>query len=175
MGSRPVCPRTSSATVIPRNETRMASQPDSDGRPGARAAEPTDRDEWLRMRTALWPDDHRGDVDRYFSGEMPGMAVFVVPRSEGGLCGFAEWALRSFADGCTTSPVGYLEGVWVDEDARRTGVGARLVDVGREWCRAQNCTEVGSDCAIDNEPSRRFHLAQGFTEVVRAILFRSDL
>lgn len=136
---------------------------------------PADRAEWLRMRTSLWPDDHTAEVERYFAGGLPDLAVFVSPRPQGGLSGFAEWGLRSFADGCSTSPVGYLEGIWVDEDARRTGVGGRLVDLGRSWCRRQGCTEAASDCAIDNEPSRLFHIAQGFAEVERAILFRADL
>ena len=132
-----------------------------------RPATATDRPEWLRMRTALWPDDHEAEVDRYLGGGYPEMAVFVVEREDGGLCGFAEWGLRSYAEGCLTSPVGYLEGIWVDEDKRRGGVASALVAVGKEWSRGRGCTEVASDCAIDNEGSRLFHLAQGFAEVER--------
>ena len=140
-----------------------------------RSAGPNDRSEWLRMRTVLWPDDHAVEVDRYLSGGYPNMAVVVFPRAGGGLAAFAEWALRPFAEGCDTSPVGYLEGIWVDEDSRRAGRAGSLVALGREWCRSRGCAEVASDCAIDNEASRQFHLAAGFAEAGRVVCFRATL
>ena len=127
------------------------------------------------MRTAIWPDDHLQEVERFYSGKIPGMTVFVAPRESGGLRGFAEWGLRPFAEGCSTTPVGYLEGIWTDEDARRDGVATALYRMGADWARAQGCTELASDCAIDNVVSYRFHLSLGFEEAERVICFRKDI
>ena len=44
--------------------------------------------------------------------------VFFAERPGGGLCGFLEASLRSRADGCDSTPVGYIEGWYVDEDVR---------------------------------------------------------
>ena len=126
------------------------------------------------MRTALWPDDHSPEVDRFFAGDIPDMAVFVAPREGGGLQGFAEWGLRPFAEGCRTTPVGYLEGIWADEDARRMGVATALYLIGARWSRTQGCEELASDCALDNLTSYRFHLSLGFEEAERVICFRRD-
>lgn len=144
-------------------------------RPLVRPLEPSDRAEWLRMRSALWPDDHRQEVDRFYAGELGDMAVFVAPRPGGGLRGFAEWGLRPFAEGCRTSPVGYLEGIWTDEDARRSRVATALYRIGADWSRARGCEELASDCALDNLVSYRFHLSLGFEEAERVICFRRDV
>lgn len=168
-----------------------------------RRVEPDDWAGWLQMRTALWPDcpvekqeqemqlilspGHsvtparcpNGGTERQGDGatERPGegLACFVAERSGGLLGGFIEVGLRKYADGCDTSPVGYIEGWYVDPDLRRQGVGAELVRVGEEWARAQGCTEMASDCLLDNEVSLQAHLALGYEEAERLIHFRQVL
>jgi len=54
--------------------------------------------------------------------------VYLAERSDGGLCGFLEASFRSRADGCESTPVGYIEGWYVDWDMRRQSVGR---DTGR--------------------------------------------
>src|SRR5207249_1680437 len=77
-----------------------------------RRASQGDRPEWLRMRAALWPDEthakHREEMDEYLRGK--GAVAYVVARPSGGLAGFVEATIRPHADGCDTSPVGYVEG-----------------------------------------------------------------
>src|SRR5688572_31355457 len=41
--------------------------------------------------------------------------------------GFIELGLRTYAEGCESSPVPFIEGWYVDADARGTGLGAALV------------------------------------------------
>ena len=88
-----------------------------------RIARPMDRAEWLRMRKALWDDcpDERQEleIDEILSSETD--VVLFAERPGGGLCGFLEASLRSRADGCDSSPVGYIEGWYVDPDMRRNG------------------------------------------------------
>src|SRR5262245_27506064 len=109
-----------------------------------------DRDEWVRMRTALWPDDgeaeHGDDVAAFFatgtfrwSEALMRWKVLVAERPAGGLCGFVEASIRPFAESCTTRPVGYVEGWFVDPDMRRQGVGRELVKAAETWAAAHGC------------------------------------
>jgi aminoglycoside 6'-N-acetyltransferase I len=140
-----------------------------------RAYEARDRGEWMRMRALLWPDEmlDDADADDWLAGR--GNAVLVAERDGGGLCGFAEVGERSVVDGCLTSPVGYLEGWWVDADVRRRGVGTALVRAFEAWARARGYRELGSDVLIDNEVSQRAHGRLGFQEVSRVVTYRKDL
>ena len=41
---------------------------------------------------------------------------------EGELVGFAEVSIRAYANGCTSTPVPVLEGIFVEERSRRMGI-----------------------------------------------------
>ena len=136
----------------------------------------SDWDEWRRMRCALWPDErgvHAAEMRDLLAA--PDAAVFVAVRAEGGLCGFAEASVRSFAEGCTTRPVAYLEGWYVDPDARRRGAGRALVEAVERWARERGLRELASDATLDNAVSHRAHEATGFVEVDRAVHYRKAL
>ena len=127
------------------------------------------------MLIALWPDCQEGKADVLLSRPISEGIVLVGARAEGGLGGFADVGLRKYADGCDTSPVAYLEGIWVDPDSRRSGLASELVREADAWARSQGLTEFASDCEIENHVSEAFHLAVGFEEEVRSICFRRDL
>src|SRR5258708_2687361 len=78
-------------------------------------------------------------------------------RPEGGLCGFLEAALRSRADGCETTPVGYIEGWYVDPDVRRRGIGRALVEAAEAWAKSQGCRQMASDAELWNDVSHQVH------------------
>jgi aminoglycoside 6'-N-acetyltransferase I len=138
----------------------------------------SDQSEWLRMRLALWPhgspDDHLREM-RDQMNDSARFAVFVAQRDNGELGGFLEASLRDYADGCDTSPVGYIEGWYVDADLRQQGWGGELVRAAEQWAVAQGCTEMASDCELDNDVSFRAHLALGYEEAGRVIQFRKTL
>lgn len=139
---------------------------------------PADDAEWLRMRCALWPETtseaHRAEMHGW--RERLDAVVLVAPRSSGdGLMGFAEVGARSLADGCETSPVAYLEGWYVDRDSRARGVGAALVRAAEAWARTRGLREFASDAELENVESQRAHMALGFREVGRAVLYLKKL
>ncbi len=150
-----------------------------------RPAYRTDRDEWVRMRTALWPDDeagHAGEVDAFFaagtfrwSESFLSWKVLVAERPAGGLCGFVEASIRPHVDGCATRPVGYVEGWYVDPDVRRQGVGRKLVEAAEGWAAGQGCREMASDAHLGNTVSHEAHKALGFVESQRLVHFRKRL
>ncbi len=138
---------------------------------------PEDRTEWLRMRKALWddcPDDQQEqEIDEILNSDSE--VAFIAVRPGGGLCGFLEAALRSRADGCDSTPVGYIEGWYVDEDVRRKGVGGRLVEAAEAWARSRGCRQMASDAELWNEVSHQAHGALGYEETARLVLFKKDL
>ena len=127
------------------------------------------------MVTALWPDCSEADLEALFGLPPSEGIVLVAERAGGGLSGFAEIGLRKYADGCDSSPVAYLEGIWIDADSRRSGVASHLFREAEAWARSLGLTEFASDCDIDNQVSEAFHLATGFEEVERHICWRRDL
>ena len=129
------------------------------------------------MRAALWPEMTADDNDR----EAPSLladpdnwAIFVA-EIRGALVGFVEAHLREYADGCETSPVGFVEGWWVEPEARGAGVGRALLAAAERWAKDRGCTEMGSDALIDNLMSQRAHFALGYEEVERRVCFRKAL
>ena len=100
---------------------------------------------------------------------------FVADRGDGTLGGFVEAGLRKYADGCDTSPVGYIEGWYVDADLREQGIGRALIQAAEAWAIDRGCTEMGSDTWIENVVSYRAHLALGYEEAERLIHFRKRL
>jgi aminoglycoside 6'-N-acetyltransferase I len=102
-------------------------------------------------------------------------AAFVAVRPGGGLAGFVEVSLQAHAAGCDTSPVGYVEGWYVDADVRRTGIGRQLVAAAEAWARARGCREMASDCEVDNRVSEAAHRSLGYEEVQRVVQFRKGL
>src|SRR5206468_6189572 len=95
-----------------------------------RRLQPGALSEWARMRGALWPDyppaSIMSEIEEILA-DPRGNAVFVVPRGAQFLCGFVEVSLRSWVDETAASPVAYIEGWYVDDDQRRSGVGAMLL------------------------------------------------
>jgi aminoglycoside 6'-N-acetyltransferase I len=147
---------------------------------------PNDADEWLALRAALWPEEDEASltsaVDRFFTEphRTPGLmpeAVLVAEVEEPGpmLVGFAEVSRRPYAEGCDTTPVGFLEGWYVAPEHRCKGVGRALVAASENWARELGCSEFASDALADKLVSAEAHRALGFEEVEIIRCFRKDL
>ncbi len=129
-----------------------------------RAAE---HDEWLRLRRALWPDAEIQDLEAELTAmwaRRESEPVFVAERYDGTLGGMIEVSLHEHAPGCTTSPVGYIEGWYVDPDLRRRGVGGRLVAAAEAWARSMGCREMASDTEPGYPISPLAHIRLGYRE-----------
>jgi aminoglycoside 6'-N-acetyltransferase I len=151
-----------------------------------RHAELADAAGWAALRVELWPDEDRAvlaaEVARYFEGPPSGgggmpeaVLVAVEPGPSGTVIGFAELSLRAYAEGCETSPVGFLEGWFVAAGRRRQGIGRALVAAAERWARGEGCHEFASDALADNAVSARAHRALGFDEVALIRCFRKPL
>ena len=142
-----------------------------------RPLEETDIPRWIALRAELWPHESPAELDRQGRAALvaePPLVVFVAEEN-GRLVGFLELGLRSVAEGCTGSPVPYVEGWYVAADERRRGVGGTLMQAAEEWSRAHGYRELGSDTEAVNRLSRAAHAALGFEEVETLVVFRKPL
>ncbi len=90
--------------------------------------------------------------------------------------GFAQCQLRhDYVEGTDSSPVGYLEGIFVKEAYRHKGYARELLRECEKWAAEQGCGAFASDCELGNEESLAFHLAAGFAEANRIICFTKEL
>ena len=146
-----------------------------------RPVETGDAEAWLQMRISLWPEDdepaHRQEIERFFAGEFPRgpWQALVADAPTEGLLGFAEVSVRTYAQGCTSSRVAYLEGWFVAPHARRRGIGRALVVAAEAWGRQRACSEFASDADAENHTSHAAHRALGFDDVGLVRCFRKDL
>jgi aminoglycoside 6'-N-acetyltransferase I len=134
---------------------------------------------WLALRQALWPhcpaDEHLAEMQSFL--DEPGkFAQFVALDPDGAPAGFVEASLRSdYVNGTDSSPVAFLEGLYVAPQYRRQGVGRALVAAVAAWGRAKGCTELASDALLENRASHAMHRALGFEETERVVFFRKPL
>lgn len=134
-----------------------------------------DIEAWIDMRHQLWTHHEREDLIGDTADWVQGKLGVFVAETGGGLVGFAEVTMHDHAPGCTTSPVGYLEGWWVDPDHRRRGVGSALLAASERWSRDHGATEFASDAYADSEVSRAVHAAAGFREKRAVVRFHKQI
>lgn len=139
-----------------------------------------DLEPWAQLRAALWPhhslEDHRAELARSFlSGN--GKALGFIARSDANeVVGFAEATLRhDYVNGCTSSPVLFLEGIYVRPADRRKGIARLLCNATDEWGHSLGCLEFASDALFKNPASHALHAALGFAETERVVFFRKLL
>ena len=135
-----------------------------------------DADAWIAMRRRLFPrestDAHRREIAAILAEESE--AAFAV-REAAAWLGLIELRVRSHGEGCDTSPVGYIEALWVAPERRRQGVARRLVAGALAWCRERGLRELASDTQIDNLVSQAVHRRLGFEETERLVTYRIDV
>lgn len=130
-----------------------------------------------RMAVMMW-DSHTveelcGTFAEVIGGEES--AVFVA-KADNQPVGFAQCQLRrDYVEGTHSSPVGYLEGLFVMPQCRNRGYAKAMLAKCEEWAKSKGCSEFASDCELDNDVSLDFHLGVGFKEASRIICFTKKL
>ena len=142
-----------------------------------RQAEMQDVQTAAALASSLWPDHTPEEMAEEFSSllDSDNAAIFLCFTSENPI-GFAQCQLRhDYVEGTETSPVGYLEGIYVAEGFRRHGVARKLLNACETWAKEKGCTEFASDCELTNITSQCFHQAIGFTEANRIVAYTKKL
>jgi aminoglycoside 6'-N-acetyltransferase I len=138
-----------------------------------------DQPGWLSLRQALWPDcsreEHVAEMEDFLKSPER-HAQFVAYANSDQPVGFAEATVRTdYVNGTTTTPVAFLEALYVLPTARRKGAARRLVEAVASWAIEVGCTELASDAVLENELGQAVHRAIGFIETERVVFFRKSL
>lgn len=138
-----------------------------------------DQPGWLQMRMALWTDatadDHRGYMAISLAQPERFLQLMMYDEQHQPV-GFIEGSIRGdYVNGTESSPVGFVEGVFVAPAWRRKGVARQLFAAIGDWAKARGCRELASDALLENEASQRAHRALGFEETERVVYFRRVL
>ena len=125
----------------------------------------------------LWPDHTVEEMRTEFAEILakPDAAYFLAYADENAV-GFAQCQLRhDYVEGTVSSPVGYLEGIYVADEYRQQGFARELLSACEGWAKEKGCTEFASDCELSNTQSLQFHLNVGFAEANRIICFTKKI
>ncbi|WP_349632577.1 aminoglycoside 6'-N-acetyltransferase [Neobacillus sp. SuZ13] len=131
----------------------------------------------VKFASMLWPECDSNELKEEFSELLHDQDAAIFLAKEGTeFVGFAQCQLRKdYVEGTESSPVGYLEGIFVQEGFRRKGMGKQLLAACEIWAKERGCKEFASDLELDNIDSLRFHLKSGFQEVNRIICLTKKL
>lgn len=133
---------------------------------------------WLELRAELWSAPREEEL-----AEMAAMAAapqrygaFIAYSEQGEPLALAEVARRvDYVNGAQTSPVAFLEALYVVPHARGRGIATALVAQVCRWAKEQGLRELASDAALDNVTSHGVHRALGFEESERVVFYRKPL
>lgn len=140
-------------------------------------AESSDLEVLANLAVLMWRDQSVNGLMEDFSEIMRnGRSRFFLMYENDVPVGFAQCQLRTdYVEGTSTSPVGYLEGIFVKEGYRHKGYAKELLAACEAWAWEMGCHEFASDCEIENVDSFHFHMAMNFMEANRVICFTKTL
>lgn len=136
-----------------------------------------DINSFAELALLLWPhhslEYHKKSFKEILSSHKD--AAFICSINEMPI-GFAHVSLRyDYVEGTKTSPVGYLEGIFIKSTYSHNGFAKELLHACEIWAKDKNCSEFASDCELDNLDSFKFHLNLGFSEANKIICFRKNI
>lgn len=133
--------------------------------------------QWNEMRKALYTildnEDYEqemqqiSDSNEYFS-------YFVIDNSNQ-ILGLVELSSRNIVDGCLSSPVAYLEGLYLKEEYRGRGIGKKVIRMILKWCKERGFSELATDTELTNVKAQNFYKTVGFEETDRVVEFRIEV
>lgn len=89
---------------------------------------------------------------------------------------FAHCGIRKeYVEGTKSSPVAYLEAIYVEKEYRKTGIATKLIRCCENWAKNKGLTEFASDCDINNANSRSLHKNCGFNEASTLVHYVKEI
>jgi len=137
-------------------------------------ADKSNINDWARLSYGMYGDHH--SLEELITS----CQEFLIDNKETGylyevdgkFVGFINISIRNdYVNGTDSSPVAYVEVVYVLDEYRGRGIARSLMKVAEEFARANGCKQLASDCMTSNTASEKFHKDCGFEEAERVICF----
>ena len=129
--------------------------------------------EWTDLAILLFPDS---TFDQEFDLHKKILAseneIGLLYQKDNLYVGFMHLSIRNdYVNGTDTSPVVFIEAIYVLPDYRKQGIGKEFIRYAENYAKQKRITQLASDCFIDNNLSENFHKSCGFIEKERVICF----
>lgn len=137
----------------------------------------TNLQEITKLALKLWPEHDFDELEKEYQEiiQNENNAIFLCYDNNKPI-GFCQCGLRfDYVEGTSTSPVLYLEAIYIEEEYRKQGYAKKLINRCIELGKSKNIKEFASDCEINNIDSYLFHLKLGFIEANRIICFTKKI
>jgi len=133
--------------------------------------------EWVDLRVMLFPD---GSFDEEFDLHKKVLTsedhIGLLYQKNSRYVGFMYLSIRNdYVNGTDTSPVAFVEAIYVLPDYRHQGIGKEFIEYAEKYAAQRGITQLASDCFIDNDLSEHFHKSCGFIEKERVICFVKNI
>ncbi len=132
---------------------------------------------WSKFRSEIYPllrpDFDSKEMEQIFHSDL--WHCWFVEREDGERIGLVELSLRNIVDGCLSSPVPYLEGLYLIETERRKGRGTRVIEMIIIWCQEHGYLELATDAEFTNICAQEFYQKLGFEQVDRIVEYKLKL
>jgi aminoglycoside 6'-N-acetyltransferase I len=132
----------------------------------------------LEMASDLWKEDYsEPEMRSFFNEAMKSDTHTILLSLNNNIpAAFIFLSIRTdYVEGSDSSPTGYLEGIYVKPEFRKSGIANKLLSEGEKWLKEKGCKQIGSDAYIDNKISYDFHMNGGFKEAGRRVTFIKNI
>ena len=133
--------------------------------------------EYVDLAMLLFPEeDYDEEYEMYKESFKTDKEMGYLYQADNKYVGMMHLSIRSdYVNGTDTSPVLYLEAIYVLSDYRKLGIARNFIDFAGNIARKKEITQLASDCLLENHASELFHKACGFREEERVICFVKDV
>ncbi|HEC19599.1 MAG TPA: GNAT family N-acetyltransferase [Gammaproteobacteria bacterium] len=132
---------------------------------------------WKEMREGVYSslDDefHELEMKKIFLSD--DWFCYFLASENSRILGLAELSSRNIVDGCLSTPVAYLEGLYIKKEYRGIGLGREAIGAIKDWCKEKGFAELGVDTELVNLKAQEFFKAVGFHETYRIVQFRTRI
>ncbi len=133
--------------------------------------------QWKEMRedvySTLEDEFHEKEMQKIYVSD--DWFCYFLEDENDQITGFVELSSRNIVDGCLSSPVAYLEGLYLKKKYRGRGLGRETIKTIKSWCKNKGFTELGMDTELTNVKAQKFFKATGLQETYRIVQFRASI
>ena len=133
--------------------------------------------EWVNLGMMLFPGssfDEELDLHKKILAAENHVGLLYQKDSQ--YVGFMYLSIRNdYVNGTNTSPVAFVEAIYVLPDYRQQGIGKEFIEYAGKYAKQKGISQLASDCFIDNNLSENFHKSCGFIEKERVICFVKNI